>query len=121
MEMRKEISRSCKECGGLLLGRIDQVYCSDMCRTSANNRRVYEHKKSQPECIAVIQRILLNNYRILNRLRQFGEHFSVLHLQDLGFKFNYLTSVTQENGSFKYHCFNESYILNEEAVILLND
>jgi hypothetical protein len=40
MKMTKEISRSCKECGGLLLGRVDQQYCSDPCRTSANNKRV---------------------------------------------------------------------------------
>jgi hypothetical protein len=56
MEMLKEISRSCKECGGLLLGRIDQQYCSDLCRTSANNKRVREHAQRMPDCIQRIQK-----------------------------------------------------------------
>jgi len=121
MEMRKEISRSCKECDGLLVGRIDQCFCSDACRTSYHNRRKYEEKKTYSECIAIVQKTLLHNYKILTMLRQKGEQFSLLYLQDLGFSFRHLTSITEHDGNLYYHCFNESYMVTDQALILLND
>jgi len=70
METQREISRSRKECGGLLLGRIDQVYCGDACRTSANNKRVRERAQRMPDCIQRIQKTLLQNYKILTGFAQ---------------------------------------------------
>lgn len=84
MEKVREVSRSCKECGGLLVGRIDQVYCGDACRTSANNKRVRETAQRMPDCIQRIQKTLLQNYKILNGLRSRGSQlFSKLYLMDL--------------------------------------
>jgi hypothetical protein len=121
MEALKEISRSCKECDGLLVGRIDQCFCSDSCRTSYHNHRNYQQRKTQPECITIIQKTLLNNYRILTELRKRGEQFSKMYLQDLGFSFRYLTSVTQQDGALRCYCFNQCYLLGDQSVILIAD
>jgi len=121
MEMRKDVSRSCKECGGLLVGRIDRAFCSDMCRTSYHNQRKYEERKSQPECITTVQKTLLNNYRILTQLRRKGEQFSTMYLQELGFSFRHLTSITEHEGGLHYHRFNQRYLMTDQAVILIND
>lgn len=121
METLKEISRSCKECDGLLVGRIDQCFCNDSCRTSYHNRRKYQERKTQPDCIITIQKTLLNNYRILTELRKRGEQFSTMYLRDLGFSFCHLTSLREKDGSLKYYCFNEAYVLNDQAIILINE
>lgn len=113
--------RICKECNEMLHGRTDKVYCSEMCRTAANNRKRAEEMKQMPECIASIQKTLLNNYRILCQLRKRGEQFSVMYLQDLGFSFRYLTSVTQVDGSLRCACFDQGYLITDQAIILLND
>jgi len=120
MEAVQEI-RKCKECNAKLVGRTDQVYCDAMCRTSANNRRRYEEAKSKPECIASIQKTLLNNYRILNELSKRGQQFSKLYLQDLGFSFRYMTSVAEQSGTLFYSCFNQNYTVNNECITLLTD
>lgn len=120
METLMEV-RKCQECGAKLVGRTDQKYCDQMCRTSANNRRRSEQLKSQPECIITIQKTLLNNYRILNDLRKRGEQFSKLYLQDLGFSFRHMTSVIDQGGTILYYCFNQPYILSEEKLILFGE
>ncbi len=120
MEKIREISRSCKECGGLLLGRIDALYCSDACRTSANNQRVREHAQRMPDCIQRIQKTLLHNYKILTGLRSRGcDLFSKLYLMDLGFNFHHVTGITEKEGTMLYYCFNQGYTLSGEQVILL--
>ncbi|MDB5159436.1 MAG: hypothetical protein JWR50_4143 [Mucilaginibacter sp.] len=120
METQREISRSCKECGGLLVGRIDQVYCSEMCRTSANNKRVREEAQRVPDCIQRIQKTLLQNYKILNGLRDRGSKlFSKLYLMDLGFNFHHVTGITEKDGTILFYCFNQGYALHNDQVILL--
>ena len=120
MEKVREVSRSCKECGGLLVGRIDQVYCSDLCRTSGNNKRVREIAQRMPDCVQRIQKTLLQNYKILNALRSRGSQlFSKLYLMDLGFNFHHVTGITEKDGAVLYHCFNQGYTLSGEQVILL--
>jgi hypothetical protein len=113
--------RVCKECNEILHGRTDQVYCGSMCRTAANNRRRAEAMKQMPECIANIQKTLLNNYRILCELRKRGEQFSVMYLQDLGFSFRYLTSAVNIDGALRCACFDQTYLVTNNAIILLND
>ncbi|HEY4196086.1 MAG TPA: hypothetical protein VGM63_11155 [Mucilaginibacter sp.] len=120
MEMQKEVSRSCKECGGLLLGRIDQRYCGDICRTSANNKRVREQTQRVPDCIQRIQKTLICNYKILTGLRSRGsELFSKLYLLDMGFNFHHVTGITEKDGTMLYYCFNQGYTLSGKQVILL--
>lgn len=118
MEALQEI-RKCKECNAKLVGRTDQKYCDNMCRTSANNRRRFEEAKNKPECIASIQKTLLNNYRILTELKKRGQQFSKLYLQDLGFSFRYMTSTVVHEGSRLYFCFNHGYVVNGDSIRLL--
>lgn len=118
METSLEI-RPCKECGAVLHGRTDQKYCGDICRTAANNHKRAEKAKNQPECIANIQKTLLNNYRILTELRKRGEQFSTMYLQDLGFSFRYMTSTIVDEGTRCYFCFNHGYVINGDSIRLL--
>ena|ERR1700754_2810868 len=120
MEALQEI-RKCQECGAKLVGRADQKFCDAMCKSSYNNHKRSEAAKSQPDCIGMIQKTLLNNYRILSQLRQRGEQFSRMYLQDLGFSFRYLTSVSQQDGALRCYCFNQCYLLGEQSVILVAD
>lgn len=122
MKTHKEISRSCKECGGLLLGRLDQQYCSDVCRTSANNKRVRERVQGMPECVTRIQKALLQNHKVLTALRSRGSQlFSKLYLMDLGFNFHHITSMVEKEGTMLFYCFNEGYTIHNDQVILLPD
>jgi hypothetical protein len=118
MEALKEI-RKCQECGAKLVGRADQKFCDSVCKTSYNNHKRALAVKSQPECIATIQKALLSNYRILTELRKRGEQFSTLYLQDLGFKFRYLTSAVQQEGGLRCYCFNQCYLLGNQSIILI--
>lgn len=118
MEALQEI-RKCQECGAKLVGRADQKFCDSMCKTSYNNRRRSETAKNQPECISIIQKTLLNNYRILTDLRKRGEQFSTMYLQDLGFSFRYLTSAVQQDGGLRCYCFNQCYLLGNQSIILI--
>ena len=117
----QSVVRKWEECGDALHGRADKKFCSDMCKTAAHNRKRAEQMRNMPECIIVIQKTLLNNYHILTTLRKRGEQFSLMYLKDLGFSVQHMTSMTQRDGILKCHCFNESYILTEQALILLND
>ena len=120
MEALMEI-RKCKECGAKLVGRTDQKYCDQTCRTAGNNRRMQEARRSQPECIVTIQKTLLNNYRILSELSKRGERFSKMYLQDLGFSFRYLTSMIEQEGINKCYCFNQAYIVHDQSITLFTE
>jgi hypothetical protein len=120
MENQLKINRSCRECGALLLGRVDAKFCSDACRTSANNRRVRQQVQAAPECISRIQKTLLQNYKVLTSLRSRGSQlFSKLYLLDLGFNFHHVTGFTEKDGTKLYYIFNMGYTLSGEQVILL--
>jgi len=114
-------TRTCKECGATLHGRTDQKYCGDICRTAGNNHRRTEAIKNMPDCIISIQKTLLNNYRILTELRKRGEQFSIMYLQDLGFSFRHLTSVTEQEEGLRCQCFNQTYMLTDNAIIFLSE
>src|ERR1700749_2237170 len=91
-----------------------------MCRTSVNNKRVREEAKRAPDCIQRIQITLLQNYKILNGLRDRGSKlFSKLYLLDLGFNFHHVTGITEKEGTILFYCFNQGYALNNDQVILL--
>jgi hypothetical protein len=60
----------CKNCGGKLEGRSNQIYCSARCKSSINNRRVSERDKNARS----IERQIKANRQILMALnRLYGE------------------------------------------------
>ncbi|HVW94385.1 MAG TPA: hypothetical protein VHA56_00285 [Mucilaginibacter sp.] len=112
-------TRTCKECGNKLLGRSDQKYCSDQCRTSGNNRIRNEHIHNSVDSRKAINYILINNHRILNNLRKKGFEFSKMYLRDLGFNFRYLTAFEQKDESMINYCYDFGYIVQQDEVRLL--
>jgi hypothetical protein len=118
METSLEI-RTCKECGAALHGRTDQKYCSGICRTAANNQKRAEEAKNRPDCIASIQKTLLNNYRILTDLRKRGEQFSTMYLQDLGFSFRHITATEEKADLQVNYCHGQAYLLTQDTIRLL--
>ena len=118
MEALTEI-RKCKECGEKLLGRSDKKYCDDSCRSNANKGTRTQEAKKLPACVAVIQKALPNNYRILTYLNKRGKEFSKMYFEDLGFDFSYVTATALSNGEKCYVCFNQVYTVLENKILLL--
>lgn len=100
--------RTCLECGELVLGRIDKKFCNDACRNSYNNRI----NKDSRNLIRNVNNRLRKNYRILESLnpRQKSKA-SRSKLIELGFDFNYLTSIyTTKAGKIYYFVYDQGYL-----------
>jgi hypothetical protein len=68
--LSKMEEKFCKNCGGKLEGRSNQIYCSARCKSSINNRRVSERDKNARS----IERQVKANRQILMALyRLYGE------------------------------------------------
>lgn len=118
MESKLEL-RQCKECGAQLKGRSDQVYCSDPCRTSANNRIKSEHLANSLASVKAVNYILRNNHKILSDLSKKGVEFTLIYLRDRGFSFRYLTHVEQKEDVLINYCYDFGYIIQQDTIRLL--
>ncbi len=112
-------TRACQECGKQLRGRQDQKYCTDQCRTSANNRIAKAHLDASSDDRRTVNHILRNNHRILYALKQRGLEFSRMYVRDLGFSFRYLTAMEEKEEGRVNYCYDFGYIVQEDVVRLL--
>lgn len=97
----------CEECNEILHGRTDKRFCSDLCRTSFNNRRRQKEAAIDPPFIQEIPKVILKNYRILRKLSA-GEKITVKKsmLEKQGFNFKFMTSYyTTLDGDIYHFCF----------------
>jgi len=98
--------RKCALCGEALLGRCDQKFCSDNCRSEYHNR----NKHPQP-AVASIHRILQKNRQILAdccRLKRQLVHKEWLLSQ--GFCFGFCTRQQRQFWkSNRLFCYEFSY------------
>jgi len=109
----------CRECGCELRGRSDKKFCSDMCRNAFHNRLKRDLSKEIP----AINRILLNNRRIL-RILQF-ENCNTITIESAilkGLDFSYFTSMDiSPDGNPCFFCYDVGYILNSDKTIYIID
>jgi hypothetical protein len=60
----------CKNCGGKLVGRSNQIYCSTRCKSTINNRRVTERDKS---ALTFQRQVKVNRQILMTLYRLYGE------------------------------------------------
>jgi len=101
--------RICQECGVQLKGRRDQKFCSDYCRNQFNNRNYAQKFALQRQ----INRILLNNQRILAQLLLNEKKRNVLELElhKRGYNFEFHThQKIAKNGQVYIFCYDFGYL-----------
>jgi hypothetical protein len=112
--------RNCQECGIPLKGRRDQKFCADYCRNQFNNR-IYAQKWAIQR---QINRILLNNQRILAQLLFKEKKRNVLEreLYNRGFNFEFHTHRKMtKNGQVYIFCYDYGYLrLNEQQLYIVH-
>ena len=109
--------RKCLECFEQLMGRADQKFCNDQCRSAYNNRKLVDANKM----IRTVNRILKKNYFILSTLNP-GAKSTVLKsdLQKRGYRFDYFTyKYTQRNSRTYYFCYDLGYSELENNKMIL--
>lgn len=110
-------SKSCLECQGKIVGRIDKKFCSDYCRNSFNNKV----NKDNVNFIRNTNNKLRKNWRILEELNPDEKcKVSKQKLEILGFDFNLFTSIyTTKTGNTYYFCYNQGYLKLENDYFAL--
>jgi predicted nucleic acid-binding Zn ribbon protein len=112
--------RICQECGTPLKGRRDQKFCADYCRNQFNNR-IYAQKWAIQR---QINRILLNNQRILAQLLFNEKKRNVLEreLYNRGFNFEFHTHRKMtKKGQVYIFCYDYGYLrLNEQQLYIVH-
>ncbi|MFO7823650.1 MAG: hypothetical protein R6V72_06900 [Cyclobacterium sp.] len=109
------MDRKCPECGDVIHGREDKIFCSDQCRFQRHNR----NKRRSEKTILDINKILRKNRRILQNLNPIGltaVRREILTRQ--GFDFNFFTHqyITQK-GNYYYFCYEYGYAYAEKEKI----
>ncbi len=102
------MKKECNHCGAVFTGRVDKIYCSTYCRASSHNQQ----KKTTSPQIRKINKILINNRRILKKLNPSGK--SKIHREKLiehGFRFYYCTNISIEKKAQYYFCYEYGYRL----------
>lgn len=109
--------RKCPECGDDFQGRADKRFCSDQCRNTHNNR----NNSDITNQVRNINRILKKNRRILEGLISGGKVKTNRNkLNELGFNFNYFTSILKtQKGTVYYFCYEYGYLSLENDYFFL--
>jgi len=118
-----EETRYCRECGKILHGRSDQVYCNDTCRNTFNKHKEKQTKTpphpNEKEIFAIIRR----NYDILKRLTPKGiypGHQLSQSLENVSEKFNknFFTGMIETNEGIWHLCFDRGWREEGRAIII---
>ncbi len=109
--------RKCPDCGEVITGRADKIFCSDGCRNNYNNRL----NSDQVNLVRNINNALRKNRRILMELSP--KEKNTVHkdkLKEKGFDFNYHTSIyTTQKGTQYFFCYDYGYLPLEKDFYLL--
>ena len=102
------MTKTCPECGDKIIGRADKKFCSDACRNSYNNRKNSDTKNLMRN----VNNKLRKNYRILDKLNPEDKTKTTKNrLVDVGFDFNYFTSIyTTKAGTTYYFVYDQGYL-----------
>ena len=111
------MKKECLECNEPFVGRSDKKFCSDHCRNAHNNKVNAESKN----LIRNTNNRLKKNYKILNDLNISGKtKIPKSKLIDLGFHFNYFTSMyVTKKGNTYFYVYDQGYLSLENDYYLL--
>lgn len=115
----RTLSRSCKVCGGKVIGRTDKIYCS------ANCKAIYhaELKKKTKLATTAVDKILHRNRSTLSELM--GDHknklkVSRLELDRKKFNYSYFTGLHINSRGKKYHhVYDFSWMIFSDQEVLI--
>ena len=103
----KEEARTCINCGKILSGRPDKLFCSQHCKNEWHNRISGAEKRRRDRTFA----ILWKNYKILQTLTDSRIMETDLSaLAGSGFNPDFITGFRKlKSGRADYFCFDISY------------
>jgi predicted nucleic acid-binding Zn ribbon protein len=103
------MSKTCLECGEIIVGREDKKFCSDGCRNAYNNKI----NKDSTNYMRNINNKLRKNYRILSELNVDGKSKTTkTKLLSKGFDFDFMTNVLHTKSGNTYHfVYDQGYML----------
>lgn len=115
-------AKLCDFCGSPVgKGRSDKKYCSEACRSEANNQN------KLPEFIPAINNILVKNWKILKDCLGTKDRCK-MRVRDLGgrgfnFKFTTAERLNDGDGYCYYFCYDMGYMLVDEEtrVVIVQD
>jgi predicted nucleic acid-binding Zn ribbon protein len=114
--MQNKDYKVCPVCGFQIFGKKGKVFCSDRCRNTYYNRK----KKVTYSVIRDINRILQQNYRILQQfIRQNNLNIDRNTLLNEGFNFEFSTSSTIVRGENWTLCYDIGYRLINDSTIII--
>ncbi len=104
--------KTCLQCSTAFFGRTDKRFCTDQCRATYNNNS----RSKEERIIASVNKVLRKNRRILRTLNPTG--MSIIRkevLTELGFNFNYFTSLytTKESNQY-FFCYDMGVLQLED-------
>jgi predicted nucleic acid-binding Zn ribbon protein len=109
----------CAQCSVHIKGRAGKMYCSDQCRSTANNKKKLEDKAEL--LMRDTNRVLRHNRQVLHRASPEGK--ATVRRQTLllaGFNFNYFTNIYQtQQGNTYYLCYDYGYMMLENDKVLI--
>jgi hypothetical protein len=104
-------SKKCSECQEPLRGRIDQKFCSDLCRNTFHNRANHENTFYVKQINIILKR---NRKAIHDLIEKSGEETVKVHknrLVDRGYNFTYQThSYTTRKGTVYHFCYEYGFL-----------
>ncbi len=105
--------KRCKECDGVINGRSDKQYCDDICRSAYNNKR----NRNRFFAIQAGNKILKNNYLVLDKLSALEQPRECIEYINLGFDFEYITGIELYQGKMMRRCYDYLYELTERGLV----
>ena len=105
--------RTCQNCDRIIHGRSDKKFCSEGCRSEANNKR----NAAANNAIRNINLALLKNRRILFTLMETYPKgiLSVSELLSKGYRMEYHTEIVKTRQSIEQvYCFDYGYRIRHD-------
>lgn len=111
-------SKTCPECGQIVIGRADKKFCDDYCRNTFNNR----NNSDASNYVRNINNVLRKNRRILeSKFNNKLTRISFLHLASEGFSFLLHThTVRNKRGKIWHYCYEYGYMYSSPGHIIIN-
>jgi predicted nucleic acid-binding Zn ribbon protein len=107
--------KNCLQCGTSFIGRSDKRFCADQCRALYNNNS----RSKEERLISNVNKVLRKNRRILRSINPAG--MSVVRkevLNELGFNFNYFTSLyTTKEGNQYHFCYDMGVLQLDDSKV----
>ena len=103
----KNTPRRCLNCGDLLTGRSDKLFCCGRCKNEWHNKMTGSEKRRREKVFG----ILWKNYKLLEMMLEGEEHTpEIAALVAGGFRPEFITGYQRlRSGREEYRCFDISY------------